>query len=149
MSLRQIVDPCLLFQFSCPMRRLKGKNHEAMMDLGPEYALPHLAVLSGKATVAEIRAGWSPEGIRFQVRSLPRKRRFAPRLRAMQLWIDTRPSPDVQRGTQYCTLIQTEKQSQELSSYHEPPEPQFFQGIIRQARQATGSIRLAIDSLRL
>jgi len=102
----------MLFRFAAPVRRLtkrkKHWNNRSGTPLEAEHRLPELSPLDGRAAFAEVRCGWSDEGLAFQLRV--RGKGQSPWCRAEQpevsdglhVWIDTRDVHNVHRASRFC-----------------------------------------------
>lgn len=108
MSNTQLIPPRFLFHFSVPIAPLKMPWTDVGIMLGEEHKLTSLSELDGARTFADVRAGWSKDGVAFRIEVTGKRQ--APWCRdtrmeesdGVQLWIDTRNTQTVHRATKYC-----------------------------------------------
>ncbi len=105
---KQLIDPALLFRFEIPVEHWRGDWTTKGISLPEKCQVPTFAEFSNRSVFADIRVGWSEEGIGVQIavkgkRQLPwcRETRLD-ESDGFHLWIDTRCSPGIHRATQYC-----------------------------------------------
>lgn len=97
-----------LFRFSVPCRYQPAAWTSAGVELAPEFRLPALCELEGRAAVADLRAGWSEAGLYFTVRVAGKRQQPWCRENrlddsdGLQLWIDTRDTHNIHRATRFC-----------------------------------------------
>jgi hypothetical protein len=104
----QILPPRFLFRFSAPCRRLEEQWSERGLPLGDEFRLPNFGELEGAPPLADVRVGWSEQGLAFNVRV--EGKRHTPWCRPMQLdasdgfhvWLDTRDTHNIHRASRFC-----------------------------------------------
>lgn len=97
-----------LFRFAaqCPRRDPLWTAAGAALD--DAAALPALGELEGRRAFAEVRAGWSQQGLAFTVIVKGKSQPFWCRDSRMEdsdglhLWIDTRDVHNVHRATRFC-----------------------------------------------
>ena len=78
-----LLPPRFLFRFSAPCRYFAGPWSGRGATLGEEYRLPSFGELDGAPLLADVRAGWSEEGLALDVRVAGK--RHTPWCRAVQL----------------------------------------------------------------
>jgi len=104
----QFIDPALLFRMEIPIEHWDGQWDSKGITLPDQYQVPCFAEFSDRPLFADIRIGWSLDGLAVQV--LVKGKRQLPWCRetrldesdGFHLWIDTRCSPGIHRATQYC-----------------------------------------------
>lgn len=109
--MENVVPPSLLFEFRLPISRCATASTKAkgsLLNL-PESAKLFLpSALNDSASFAEVKAGWHDDGLALQFAvvgrsSLPEgwgSRVASPD--CWTVWIDTRPSGNVHKATEYC-----------------------------------------------
>ena len=109
MTEERLIPPTLLFRFALPCRKVSGAwNSKKGIKLADDHILPALSTLDGHRQHADVRAGWSKEGMFFNVDVS--KKQQSVWCRETQLvesdgfhvWIDTRDTHNVHRATRYC-----------------------------------------------
>lgn len=105
---RLIEDPAWLFDFSFPLRRFEPQGDPRDPNawcLGESHRLVSLSQLSNTERQHETRMGWNENGLYLWI-EIPRLGKgVSSSVRtevALQFLIDTRCSPDIHRGTQFC-----------------------------------------------
>ncbi|TWU02066.1 hypothetical protein Pla100_18060 [Neorhodopirellula pilleata] len=104
----QLVDPTILFKFEVRLTKAELAWTNRGLELPPSCRLPSFGALSGGPTFADLRVGWSEEGIGFWMKVIGK--RAMPWCRdtrldesdGLHLWMDTRNSPNIHRATQHC-----------------------------------------------
>ncbi|MCO8123844.1 hypothetical protein NHH03_19015 [Stieleria sp. TO1_6] len=104
----QLIDPTFLFRFEVEIKRAELEWTSKGLKLPETCRLPSFGALGGRSVFADVRIGWSEQGIGLQV--LVNGKRQLPWCRetrldesdGFHLWIDTRCSPNIHRATQYC-----------------------------------------------
>lgn len=105
---KEFIDPTFLFRFEVELQHSKLKWDVKGLELSEKCRLPSFGALSGRSVFADVRVGWSVEGIGLQI--LVNGKRQVPWCRetrldesdGFHLWVDTRCSPNIHRATQYC-----------------------------------------------
>ena len=103
-----LIDPTFLFRFEVQVRNAPLKWTTKGLKLPEKCRLPSFGGLSGRPVFADVRLGWSSEGIGIHLlvngkRQLPWCRDSRPEdSDGFHLWIDTRSSPNIHRATKYC-----------------------------------------------
>ncbi len=100
-----------LFRFAAPCRYCAKLWTKRGAGLDASYSLPSLADLEGRSSFADVRAGWSSQGLAFTV--IVDSKRVKPWCRheqpddsdGLHLWIDTRDVHDVHRATRFCHAL--------------------------------------------
>ncbi|MCA9140640.1 MAG: hypothetical protein KDB00_27900 [Planctomycetales bacterium] len=104
----EFIDPTFLFRFEVEIRKEKLEWTSKGLKLPESCRLPSFGALGGRKVFADVRIGWSEEGIGVHV--LVNGKRQLPWCRdtrldesdGFHLWLDTRCSPNIHRATQYC-----------------------------------------------
>jgi hypothetical protein len=104
----RLVDPTILFKFEVRLLRADLSWTKRGLDLPPACRMPSFGALSGGPIFADLRIGWSTDGIGFTLKVAGK--RAMPWCRdtrldesdGLQLWMDTRNSPNIHRATQHC-----------------------------------------------
>ncbi len=97
----------LLFRYRLPCRRIDGKASTDLI-LGEECRLPHFGAFEGQDPFADMRLGWTPEGLLVSVEIGKKKQSLWCRQNevlesdGLQLWIDTRNTTNVHRASKFC-----------------------------------------------
>lgn len=103
-----LIPPRSLFRFSarCQYRQPVWGAQGAGLD--ESYRLPPLSVLDGGEPYAEVRVGWSEQGMAIWARvSGKRRAPFCDERRltesdGLQVWVDTRDTHNVHRASRFC-----------------------------------------------
>jgi len=109
--MEHVVPPSLLCDFQLPIPQCqppskKKKGQLLSLPENAELFLP--ASMNEGAIFASISAGWNPDGLAFSFRISGKpepptgRSSDLKRSDAILLWIDTRPSGNVHRATEYC-----------------------------------------------
>ncbi|MFN7732485.1 MAG: hypothetical protein ACK5OB_11320 [Pirellula sp.] len=105
---RLIEDPAWLFDFSFPLKRFEPQGDPrdpTAWSLSEAHRLVGLNQLSFAERQHETRMGWNENGLYLWI-EIPRLAKRDPNAVrsevALQFLIDTRCSPDIHRGTQFC-----------------------------------------------
>ncbi len=86
---------------------MPGTEGVRILNLPTSSALPDFAQLEGRASWAQVRAGWNPLGLGLMVEAdglsaeqldIGRPEGFA----EVHFWVDTRDTRDVSRATRFC-----------------------------------------------
>lgn len=104
----QLVDPTILFKFEVRLIKADLTWTKRGLELPPSCRLPSFGALSGGPAFADLRVGWSDQGIGFWMKVIGK--RAMPWCRdtrldesdGLHLWMDTRNSPNIHRATQHC-----------------------------------------------
>nr|WP_283435032.1 hypothetical protein [Neorhodopirellula lusitana] len=104
----QLVDPTILFRFEVRILQADLTWTKRGIELPATHRVPSFGALSGAPTFADLRMGWSDEGIGFAMKVVGK--RAMPWCRdtrldesdGLHLWFDTRNSPNIHRATQHC-----------------------------------------------
>lgn len=111
MALEQTLDLVssnLLFRYRFGLRPLKTPWSAEGWSLGDEYRLPTFGTLEGQPQFSTVAAGWSADGIAFDVTVRGKKHPLkcqTTRLTesdGIQIWIDTRNMQSVHRASRFC-----------------------------------------------
>ncbi len=105
---KNFIDPTFLFRFEIEIQKAEFEWSTKGLTLPETCRLPSFGALSGRRVFAEVRVGWSNDGIAIHV--LVNGKRQLPWCRetrldesdGFHLWLDTRCSPNIHRATQYC-----------------------------------------------
>ncbi|MEO2048127.1 MAG: hypothetical protein ABGX16_16350 [Pirellulales bacterium] len=109
----RLIAPRFMFRFSVDVHRreplwpVRGVKVKGPL-LDPSYRLIAPGELDGERTLADVRMGWSPEGLLWTVqvegkRQTPWCRESRPtESDGLQVWVDTRASRDIHRASRYC-----------------------------------------------
>jgi hypothetical protein len=97
-----------LFHFSVPCRRCDGRWSAKGLELDAGYGVPSFGELDERPLFAELRIGWNPAGLVFNVRVVGKSQ--SPWCRAariedsdgLHLWIDTRDTHTIHRASRFC-----------------------------------------------
>lgn len=109
--MNHIVPPSLLFDFRLPLQACESpgkKKTGPLLKLSDQHQLFVPSTLNETPTFADIFAGWNSDGlgIKFCVNGKPAApsgdSKHLGLSDAILLWLDTRPTGDVQRATEYC-----------------------------------------------
>lgn len=109
--MEHIVPPSLLFDFQLSIPRCEPpstKKKGRLLSLPAEAELFVPAILNEQPIFAAIRAAWHPDGLAFSVRVDGKTHPPAGRASDLKssdgilLWIDTRPSGNVHRASEFC-----------------------------------------------
>jgi hypothetical protein len=103
-----LISPTMLFRFAAPCLRTEERWSAGGIKLGEQHRLPCFAELSGTKPFAEIRLGWSEQGIALNV--TVRGKQQPPWCRdsriddsdGVQVWIDTRNTQNIHRAGRFC-----------------------------------------------
>ncbi len=109
MNDERLIPPSMLYRFAIPCRQVTGKwSAKSGIKLDESFRIPSLGALDGIRPFAEIRAGWSPEGMFFQLDIHQKQQSIWCRETqliesdGLQIWLDTRDTQSVHRATRYC-----------------------------------------------
>ncbi len=97
-----------LFRFSVDCRHHSPLWSPAGSGLAERHRLPDLSTLDDRRAYAEVRAGWSREGLAFWVRVAGKRqaswcRESRPdESDGLRIWIDTRDTHNIHRAGRYC-----------------------------------------------
>lgn len=103
-----LIDPAFLFRFEINLRQTAVRWSDTGLELPESHRLPSFGELAGRPVFADVRVGWSADGIAIDVRVSGKRQVPWCRINraddsdGFQLWIDTRCSPGIHRATQYC-----------------------------------------------
>lgn len=106
-----IVPPSLLFDFRLPLKACEIPNKKktgALLKLSDQHKLFVPSTLNEVPHFADIYAGWNAEGFAFKVCVEGKPEVPSGDSKDMSisdaalLWLDTRPTGDVRRATEYC-----------------------------------------------
>jgi hypothetical protein len=103
-----LISPTMLFRFAAPCLHMEERWSAAGIKLGEKYRLPCFAELAGAKTFADLRLGWSENGIAINL--VVRGKEQTPWCRdsriddsdGLQLWIDTRNTQNIHRAGRFC-----------------------------------------------
>ena len=103
-----LLPPRQFFRFSADVHRIEIAPAGKPLTLDERYALPALGSLDGQPAFADVRMGWNPQGLVWQVtvtgKTQPPWCRDS-RLEdsdGLQVWIDTRATLNVHRASRFC-----------------------------------------------
>lgn len=112
MSTPALIPQSFWFRLSVPCSKRENLPRKGtsgrLLDLPESSRLVATPLLEGKAPFADVRMAWNPGGLAVQVEvsGKTKKIRYDPFLAeasdGVQLWIDTRDTRDVHRGTRFC-----------------------------------------------
>jgi hypothetical protein len=97
-----------LFRFSVPCRRFDGRWTSKGIELDATYGVPSFGELDDRPLFAELRIGWNPAGLAFNVRVVGKSQSTWCRPAriedsdGLQLWIDTRDTHNIHRASRFC-----------------------------------------------
>lgn len=106
-----LIPTTFLFHYQVEIRRVPGlprRSGDFPLGIGPECRLPWLICDPETVPFADVRMAWNEHGLGLQVevtgRTVPVSH---PSLRqsnvpVIDIWIDTRPTPDSHRAGRYC-----------------------------------------------
>ena len=105
-----LLAPNFLFHFAVQWRRAEWKwgARGATPKLSEAHRIPNLRALEGKRTYAEVRCGWSEQGVLLQVdvrgktKPLACRRDRLAESDGVQVWLATRDSRNVHRAGRFC-----------------------------------------------
>jgi len=104
-----LIDPTFLFRFEVNLKEQEVAWDESKgCALSPAFRLPCFSAMAGRTVFGDVRLAWSRAGIAVQV--LVSGKRQLPWCRdsrldesdGFHLWLDTRCSPGIHRGTRFC-----------------------------------------------
>jgi hypothetical protein len=103
-----LIPPRFLFRYSATCLQQKPLWSASGAKLGEKHALPEFGQLDGETAIAQVRVGWSPEGLAVAIEV--RGKRQPPWCResrpddsdGLRLWIDTRDTHNIHRATRFC-----------------------------------------------
>jgi hypothetical protein len=107
-----LIPTTFLFRYQVEIRRVPDLPHRSgdfPLGLGPESRLPWLICDTETVPFADVRMAWNDHGLGLQVEVTGRTMPVShPGLRqsnvpAIDIWIDTRPTPDSHRAGRYCS----------------------------------------------
>ncbi len=109
MTSEQLIPPSLLFRFAVPCRACDERwNNTRGVALNESHRLPNLGELDQQPNFADVRAGWSKDGLMFTVdvsgkqQSLWCRPTQLTESDGFQVWIDTRNTHNVHRANRFC-----------------------------------------------
>lgn len=109
MNDERLIPPTMLYRFALPCHKVNGTwNAKTGIQLPDEHMLPSLGSLDGQPPFADVRAGWSEEGMFFNVDVSEKQQSIWCRETQLmesdgfQVWLDTRDTHNVHRATRYC-----------------------------------------------
>jgi hypothetical protein len=97
-----------LFRFAAPCQYREKLWTKSGAALDASFRLPAMAELEGRPHFADVRVGWSHQGLAFAVIVEPKRMRPWCRNEqpddsdGLHLWIDTRDVHNVHRATRFC-----------------------------------------------
>jgi hypothetical protein len=106
-----LIPTTFLFHYQVSVRRVAELPRRAgpPLSLGPECRLPWLICDPETVPFADVRVAWNEQGLGLQVevagRTVPINHRSLQQSNppAIDVWVDTRPTPDSHRAGRYCT----------------------------------------------
>ncbi len=106
---RPLIPATMLYRFTVDCRRFDGKwDSQCGFELDEAYRLPDFSHLDGERPFADVRGGWSAEGLWFTADVSGKQQ--TPWCRSTQvldsdglsLWIDTRDTHNIHRASRWC-----------------------------------------------
>lgn len=103
-----LVAPSFLFRFSAPCYYQQDLWSKDGANLTPRHALTSFAALNGGREFAQVRMGWSEQGLAFRLTVKGKSEppvSYPARLDASDafgLWIDTRNTSGIHRASRFC-----------------------------------------------
>jgi hypothetical protein len=103
-----LIPPRALFRFAAPCRYRDPLWTAKAGALDESFRLPNLGELDRQPNFADVRAAWSEEGLLFLARVAGKRRSVVCDERrltdsdGLQIWIDTRATPNIHRATRFC-----------------------------------------------
>ncbi|MEM6654943.1 MAG: hypothetical protein AAF596_03995 [Planctomycetota bacterium] len=112
-TINTLLAPRFLFRFAVPLRKKSPVWADRGVALDESYKLPDLAALeagtpSAETAFADVRLGWSEEGLTLNVRVNGKTQPVwcrDSRLEesdGLQLWVDTRATSNIHRASRFC-----------------------------------------------
>lgn len=104
----RLIAPSFLFRFSVPSVRHEPWWDKKELELPDAHRIPNFGELDGRAAFADVRVGWSPEGISFSIRVLGKKQSVWCRESrfdesdGVSFLIDTRDTHNIHRASRFC-----------------------------------------------
>jgi len=103
-----LINPTMLFRFAAPCLHTDERWSPSGIKLAEKYRLPCFAELGGARSFADLRLGWSENGIAINL--VVRGKEQTPWCRdsriddsdGLQLWIDTRNTQNIHRAGRFC-----------------------------------------------
>lgn len=103
-----LLPPRQFFRFSADVRRFEFTTGGRPLVLDESYALPAFGELDGRPAFADVRMGWNPQGLVWQV--IVEGKTQPPWCRdsrqedsdGLQVWVDTRATFNVHRASRFC-----------------------------------------------
>ncbi len=108
MNEAQLIAPSFLFRFSVPCLACEPLWSDTEIELPESHRLPNFGELDGRPGIADVRVGWSGQGIALSLRVVGKKQ--APWCRGSRLddsdgitlLIDTRDTHSIHRASRFC-----------------------------------------------
>ena len=103
-----LVDSAFLFRFGFDLQRFDGKWSDIGVKLSEAHRVPMFGGLDDGPQFADVRMAFADDGLFLTTRVSGRKtavwcRDSRPEdSDSVQLWVDTRASPNIHRATRYC-----------------------------------------------
>ncbi len=105
----RLIPPTMLYRFAADCHAVSADwNRDSGIALGDECRLPVFSELDDQAPFADVRAGWSQQGLFFDVTVSGKQQsawcRSTQLLESdgLQLWVDTRDTHNIHRATRFC-----------------------------------------------
>ncbi len=108
MSQEQLIASSFLFRFSVPCLPCQPLWSDTEIELPESHRLPNFGELDGRPGFADVRAGWSEEGIALSLRVVGKKQAVWCRDSRLDesdgiaLLIDTRDTHNIHRASRFC-----------------------------------------------
>jgi hypothetical protein len=105
----QLLPSSFQFRYNFPVKYSGGlpRSGAKLLGLTDAFALPNLGSLDDRPAIGEVRLGWNERGlgIGLSVRGSTKTTRDGPPRaedRQLQVWIDTRTTPNAHRASRHC-----------------------------------------------
>lgn len=105
----RLIAPTMLYRFAVNCHQVTGQwDKQKGLELAEHCRLPVFSELDDQATFADLRSGWSREGLFFEVAITGKQQtpwcRNTQLLESdgLQLWIDTRATHNIHRASRFC-----------------------------------------------
>lgn len=112
--MNHVVPPSFLFGIRLPIKACetpKSSRKKCLLNFSDQHRLFMPSAMNGDEQFATVAAGWNPEGLglKFQITGKPGPpagdSQSLNTSDVVLIWLDTRPSGDVHRATEYCHHI--------------------------------------------
>ncbi len=108
MSTDRLIAPSFLFRFSVPCLLHEPIWSNDELELPDSHRIPNFGELDGRSAFADVRVGWSAEGIAFSARVVGKKQAVWCRdsriddSDGLSILIDTRNTHNIHRASRFC-----------------------------------------------